>query len=61
MKCHDEDKELLGLAAIAGGIEDGLDRLECGISTTLADGRSGYLEKWNPLVSDGDAMRCAWL
>lgn len=53
------DRELLELAAKAASIEQGEDRTECGISTTLPDGRHGHLSRWNPLESDGDALRLA--
>lgn len=53
------DRELLKLAAKAAGIEHGLDRLDCGVSLTLPDGRHGHLPKWNPLTDDGDALRLA--
>lgn len=51
------DRELLELAAKAAGIEQGADRADCGISTTLPDGRHGHLPRWNPLEDDGDALR----
>lgn len=53
------DRELLELAAKAAGVEQGAERTECGISTTLPDGRHGYLPQWNPLTDDGDALRLA--
>lgn len=53
------DRELLELAARAAGIEQGAERTECGISTTLPDGRHGHLPRWNPLEDDGDALRLA--
>lgn len=53
------DRELMKLAAKAAGIEHGLDRLDCGVSLTLPDGRHGHLPKWNPLTDDGDALRLA--
>ena len=53
------DRELLELAAKAAGIEQGANRADCGISTTLADGRHGHLPRWNPLADDGDALRLA--
>lgn len=53
------DRELLELAAKAAGIEQGAERADCGISTTLPDGRHGYLPRWNPLEDDGDALRLA--
>lgn len=51
------DRELLELAAKAAGIEKGESRIDCGISTTISDGRHGYLPRWNPLDDDGDALR----
>lgn len=51
------DRELLELAAKAAGIERGAERADCGISTTLPDGRHGHLPRWNPLEDDGDAFR----
>lgn len=53
------DRELLELAAKAAGIEHGADRLDCGLSITLPDGRHYSLPRWNPLVDDGDALRLA--
>lgn len=53
------DRELLELAAKAAGIEQGAERADCGISTTLADGRHRHLPRWNPLTGDGDALRLA--
>lgn len=53
------DRELLELAAKAAGIEHGADRLDCGVSLTLTDGRHKSLPRWNPLVDDGDALRLA--
>lgn len=53
------DGELLELAAKAAGIEQGAERADCGISTTLSDGRHGHLPRWNPLEDDGDALRLA--
>lgn len=53
------DRELLELAAKAAGVEQGAERTEWGISTTLSDGRHGYLPHWNPLTDDGDALRLA--
>lgn len=54
-----EERELLELAARAAGIERGAERIDCGISTTEADGRHRHLPRWNPLESDGDALRLA--
>lgn len=54
-----DDREMLELAAKAAGIEQGAERTECGISTTLPDGRHGHLPRWNPLADDGDALRLA--
>lgn len=53
------DRELLELAAKAAGIEHGADRLDCGLSITLPDGRHYSLPRWNPLEDDGDALRLA--
>lgn len=53
------DRELLEMAARAAGVDRGADRADCGISTTLSDGRHGYLPRWNPIIDDGDALRLA--
>jgi len=53
------DRELLEAAARAAGIPHGEDRLECGLSLTLPDGRHESLPQWNPLTDDGDALRLA--
>ena len=54
-----EDKKLLELAAKAAGVERGADRLDCGVSLRMADGRHRSLPRWNPLDDDGDALRLA--
>ena len=51
--------DLKQLAAKAAGIEHGADRLYCGVSLTLTDGRHKSLPRWNPLTDDGDALRLA--
>ena len=54
-----EDKKLLELAAKAAGIAHGADRLDCGLSLRVSDGRHRSLPRWNPLDDDGDALRLA--
>jgi hypothetical protein len=53
------DRELLELAAKAGGIEyDGIDDNGCRIGF-WGDGWGGGYKYWNSLQSDGDALRLA--
>lgn len=59
MTSETHDRELLELAAKAGGYEvvgwnDGLEPYSSGVGYILKDGRI-----WNPLACDGDALRLA--
>lgn len=56
---QESDRELLELAAKAGVIEHGADRLDCGLSITLRNGQHRSLQRWNPLDDDADALRLA--